>query len=127
MMNVLVNPETGNITGVVDWAEAKVLPFGFALYGVEHLFGWMDSKGWHYYDHYRELENLFWRTFQKGARNFSDADLHLVSATRMAGIFYHYGFKFDLQGAVQGVRTEQDHSIDYLDAFCTASEWDPLL
>lgn len=31
MMNLLVNPKTGNITGIVDWAEARILPFGFAL------------------------------------------------------------------------------------------------
>ncbi|KAK8036868.1 hypothetical protein PG994_015365 [Apiospora phragmitis] len=30
-MNILVNHTTGNITGILDWAEARVLPFGFAL------------------------------------------------------------------------------------------------
>ena len=59
VMNLLVNHETGNITGIVDWAESRILPFGFALYGLENLLGWMDSEGWHYYDHHRELENLF--------------------------------------------------------------------
>lgn len=47
MMNLLVNPETGNITGIVDWAESRILPFGFALYGLEHFLGRMDSEGWH--------------------------------------------------------------------------------
>ncbi len=30
-MNFLVNPETGHLTGVIDWAEAEILPFGYAL------------------------------------------------------------------------------------------------
>lgn len=91
-MNVLLDPETGKITGIVDWAEAQILPFGFALYGVENFFGWMDSKGWHYFDHYREFENLFWETFREDARTVSDADMDLIRVARMAGLFYRYGF-----------------------------------
>ncbi|KAJ5250700.1 hypothetical protein N7489_001110 [Penicillium chrysogenum] len=127
MMNLLVNPKTGNITGIVDWAEARILPFGFALYGLEHLLGWMDSEGWHYYDHYCELESLFWQTFREEAHNFSDADLYLISAARMAGFFYHYGFNFDTKGEIQSVRMDRpDGSLAYLDAFCAAGKWTPL-
>lgn len=126
-MNLLTNPETGNITGIVDWAESRILPFGFALYGLENVLGWMDSEGWHYYDRYRELESLFWQIFREEVYNFSDAVLHLIRAARMAGFFYRYGLDFDIKGVVQGVR--MDHpagSLAYLDAFCTAGEWTPL-
>jgi hypothetical protein len=127
MMNLLVNPETGNITGIVDWAESRILPFGFALYGLENLLGRMNSEGWRYYDRYRELESLFWQIFREEAHNFSDTDLHLVRAARMAGFFYHYGFDFDTNGAVQSVRLDQPAgSLAYLDAFCAAGEWAPL-
>ncbi|KAI1909215.1 hypothetical protein LOZ65_006560 [Ophidiomyces ophidiicola] len=126
-MNILVNPQTGNVTGVVDWAEAKILPFGFALYGLENFFGWMNSEGWHYYDHHYELENLFWGTFREEARNFSDAEFVLVRAARMAGFFYHYGFTFDAKGVVQGVRKKQQGgSFAYLDAFCASGNGTPL-
>jgi hypothetical protein len=127
VMNFLVNPQTGKITGIVDWAESRILPFGFALYGLENLLGWMDSEGWHYYDRYRELESLFWETFRKEAHNFSDSDLYLIRAARMAGFFYHYGFNFDPKGAVQSVRMDlQGGSLLYLYAFCAASGWAPL-
>ncbi|KAL3474120.1 hypothetical protein BJX99DRAFT_271878 [Aspergillus californicus] len=109
MMNLLINPETGNITGIVDWAESGILPFGFVLYGLENLLGWMDSEGWHYYDCYREL---------------ADADLYLIRTARMAGFFCHYGFIFDMKGEVQSVRMEG--SLAYLDTFCTTVEWAPL-
>lgn len=125
-MNILVNPETGNITGIVDWAESRILPFGFALYGLENLLGWMDSAGWHYYDHYRELESLFWQTFREGAQDFSDADLDLIRVARMAGLFYHYGFNFDAKGVVQSVRGQLGGSLAYVDAFCVTGEWVPL-
>lgn len=39
VMNLLINTETGNITGIVDWAESRILPFGFALYGLENVLG----------------------------------------------------------------------------------------
>ncbi|KAJ6043436.1 hypothetical protein N7499_005863 [Penicillium canescens] len=92
MMNVLISPETGNITGIVDWAESRILPFGFALYGLENVLGWMDSEGWHYYDDHRELENLFWKTFQGEAKNVSNADMYLIRVAKMAGIFCQYGY-----------------------------------
>ncbi|KAE8378127.1 hypothetical protein BDV26DRAFT_292480 [Aspergillus bertholletiae] len=119
MMNVLVNPKIGNITGIVDWAESRNLPFGFALYGRENLLGRIDSEGWHYYDRYRELESLFWQTLQEGPRNFSDADLYLIRTAKMAGFFYHYGVNFDTKGVVQSVRMDQpDGSLAYLDTLC---------
>ncbi|KAJ9130269.1 Mus38-like protein [Pleurostoma richardsiae] len=55
-MNILTNTRTGNITGIVDCAEARILPFGFSLWGFENILGYMDSKGWHYYDNCRELQ-----------------------------------------------------------------------
>jgi hypothetical protein len=67
-MNFITNPETGNITGIVDWAKPKTLPFGFALYGLEIVLGRMDPEGWHYYPRHRELESLFWQTFEEKLR-----------------------------------------------------------
>ncbi|KAJ5710179.1 hypothetical protein N7493_009771 [Penicillium malachiteum] len=127
VMNILVNPGTGNITGIVDWAESRVLPFGFALYGLEILLSWMNSEGWHYYDHHRELESPFWQTFREEAQGFSNADLHSIRAARMAGLFYQYAFIFDAKGAVKNVLvSESNGSFPYLDAFCTTIDWSPI-
>lgn len=71
-MNILINPETRNITGIVDWAEARILPFGFSMWGLENRLGYMDSKGWHYHDNRRELEGIFWKTFLGESRNTSE-------------------------------------------------------
>ncbi|KAF5682603.1 kinase-like domain-containing protein [Fusarium circinatum] len=90
-MNLLISPETGHISGIVDWAEARILPFGFSLWGFENILGFMDSKGWHYYDNRDELEDLFWRTFWTEAPDASKADLELIQTARMAGLFCRYG------------------------------------
>lgn len=122
-MNLLVNPETGNITGIVDWAEARILPFGFSMWALENVLGYMDSEGWHYYDNCRELEDLFWQTFLGEARNASDADMQLTRTARMAGLFYRYGFVVEGK-AVKGVVDHTDaSSLAYLDAFCTTDDW----
>ncbi|KAI9660460.1 MAG: hypothetical protein M1821_009810 [Bathelium mastoideum] len=41
--NVLVDATTGVLRGVVDWAEAEVLPWGVAMYGVEFLLGYVGA------------------------------------------------------------------------------------
>ena len=43
-MNILVDPASGNMTGVVDWARVSFLPFGFSLYVLEHALGGMSAK-----------------------------------------------------------------------------------
>ncbi|KAK5660521.1 hypothetical protein OQA88_13070 [Cercophora sp. LCS_1] len=124
-MNLLVNPTTGNITGIVDWAEARVLPFGFSLWALENILGCMDSKGWRYYDNRRELEDLFWQTFSEGASSASDLDLRLIRTARMAGLFYRYGFIVEGKD-VKGVVDQADaSSLAYLDAFCSADDLAP--
>jgi len=124
-MNLLVNSTTGSITGIVDWAEARVLPFGFSLWALENILGCMDSKGWRYYDNRRELEDLFWQTFSEGASSASDLDLQLIQAARMAGFFYRYGFIVEGKD-VKGVVDQADaSSLAYLDAFCSADDLDP--
>ena len=124
-MNILINPETGHVTGIVDWAEARILPFGFSLWGLENILGYMDSEGWHYYDNRDELEGLFWQTFCTEINNATENDLQLIRAARMAGLFCRYGLIMD-GIAVKGVVDQSDaSSLAYLDAFCMADDWAP--
>jgi hypothetical protein len=48
-MNILVHPHTGHITGVVDWADATIEPFGIALWGLDSVLGCSGSEGWPYF------------------------------------------------------------------------------
>ena len=58
-MNILVDPETGHMTGIIDQIDAKVLPFGISLWGFRNILGYMDATRWHYYENYESLEALF--------------------------------------------------------------------
>ncbi|KAK1240728.1 hypothetical protein MKX07_006161 [Trichoderma sp. CBMAI-0711] len=62
--NILVNPRTGRLTGLIDWAEAEWLPFGMALYGIEEVLGEVvdASQKFEYYSDHRDLRQLFWST-----------------------------------------------------------------
>ena len=127
-MNFLINSITGDITGIVDWAEARVLPFGFSLWALENIFGCMDSEGWRYYDNRRELEDLFWQTFSEGATgsSASDLDWQLIRVVRMAGLFYRYDLIMDGKNVKGVVGHANASSLAYLDAFCSADHWAPI-
>lgn len=41
-LNVLVDPLTGRLTSVINWAKAKICPFGISLWGLENILGSMN-------------------------------------------------------------------------------------
>jgi len=43
--NLLIDVHTGHLTGVIDWAEAQVLPFCFALWGFFNVTSYISSPG----------------------------------------------------------------------------------
>ncbi|KAG9694712.1 hypothetical protein KCU95_g5542, partial [Aureobasidium melanogenum] len=49
-MNLLLDAATGNLRGVVDWADAAVRPFGIALWGLESVLGYSGPNGWTWLD-----------------------------------------------------------------------------
>ncbi|TAQ84373.1 hypothetical protein B7494_g7300 [Chlorociboria aeruginascens] len=117
-MNILVHFGPGNIMEIVDWAEARILPFGFALWGLENILGCMDSAGWHYYHSRHELEVLFWRALRTEAYNVSEDDMQLIRSARMAGLFCRHGYIVEGK-TLKGVMDSTDpSSLVYLDAFC---------
>ncbi|UKZ81427.1 hypothetical protein TrVFT333_009199 [Trichoderma virens FT-333] len=122
-MNTLIDPETGSITGIIDWAEASILPFGFSLWGFENILGYMDSEGWHYFDNRRELEDAFWQTFWAKASNITESKKKLIRVARMAGLFYRYGFIWNGKTIDREVEASDASSIAYLDAFCMTDDW----
>lgn len=115
-MNILVDPGTGHITWVIDWAEARICPFGVSLWGLENVLGHMNSQGWHYHPHHHSLRDLFWQTFETDVGGVSEEDKQSVQIARMAGLFLRYGFAW-ADGGREPVE-EGATSFKYLDAFC---------
>lgn len=115
-MNFLVDLETGHLTGVIDWAEAGILPFGCALWVLENMLGFMDERGWHYFDRYRELEDLFWRSFEDSVGETLDEKWRAIQVARRIGILFRYDFRWD-EASSERVVAENDSVMKYLDAF----------
>jgi len=119
-MNIFVDFNTGHTTGIIDWAEARILLFGISLWGFENMLGYMDSRGWHHYNNHHKLENLFWQTFEESVEGVSEADRQAIRVARMAGFFLRCGFVWE-DGVREIPAKEPDSALRYLDAFCMPS------
>lgn len=132
-MNFLVDERSGHLTGVIDWAEAEILPFGFNLWGVENLLGYMDGNGWNYFDGYEDLRAVFWTVFY-GAVVVVDEEEEeedgvlasevlrkqkqdTIDVARRMGILFRYGFFWDENLRKKVPVQEGDSGMRYLDAF----------
>ncbi|KAB8267485.1 hypothetical protein BDV30DRAFT_244286 [Aspergillus minisclerotigenes] len=115
-MNIIVDPDRGGITGIVDWDEAKVLPFGMSLWGVQNMLGFMNSTGWHYRENSSRLRSLFWDIFYQNVDVVSSDERRAIQIAERAGLLFRYGFRRE-DGVSERPVNEQDSCIRYLDAF----------
>ncbi|KAI1454090.1 hypothetical protein F4805DRAFT_337351 [Annulohypoxylon moriforme] len=115
-MNILVDPDSGKITGVVDWTGASIQPFGFTLYALENALGSMGPKGWKWFDDMNDLRNAFWTAFREQT-GLSEPQTTLIKLAEKAGILIRYGIAYDsgFSGMI-GVRDPNDEDFRYLDA-----------
>jgi hypothetical protein len=121
-MNILVDPDSGHITGAVDWADATIEPFGMALWGLESVLGCSGPDGWSYfgsdpsYSHFgcdpSRSRALFWKTFLREIEyTISDECRHAVNEVRTLGVLLRYGFCWE-NGTMNPVK-----DTTYLDVF----------
>ncbi|RSM04415.1 hypothetical protein CDV31_010050 [Fusarium ambrosium] len=119
-LNVFVDPDTGHITGILDWPEATICPFGISLWGLENFLGFMDGRGWHYYPNCDNLRSVFWQTFELATGTLSHDEKHRIQIARMAGLCLRYGFTW-ANGSQERVE-EGTIAFRYLDAFCATGD-----
>jgi hypothetical protein len=121
-MNINVDPDTGHITGVVDWADATIEPFGMALWGLESVLGCGGPNGWSYfgsdpsYSHFgcnpSRLRALFWEVLLREIEcTISDECRYAINEVRTLGVLLRYGFSWE-NGMVSPVK-----DTNYLDVF----------
>lgn len=116
-MNILADPGSGGITGVVDWAEASFQPFGFALYALDNALGSMGPDGWEFFENADYLRAEFWSAFGRLVGGLSEDTLGAIRLARMAGLLVRYGTPDDSGlGGMLGVRDSAGDSLWYLDA-----------
>jgi len=94
--NIMVDPVTLQLVGLVDWAEAESLPFGTCLYGLEHLLGIMtvDTHGrqtFEYYNRAFELRVHFWHSLRDFIPALTMPSLRecVLQAKKMGTLLWH--------------------------------------
>jgi serine/threonine protein kinase len=116
--NILLDPTNGQLFGLVDWAEAEMLPFGICLYGLEEILGYMTADNqFVYYSDAEESRAAFWERFQTEIPLLGDTKtFEAVLLARELGILLWHGFAFD-DGAINRVVEEgrDCQEICYLD------------
>ncbi|PGH20439.1 hypothetical protein AJ80_03585 [Polytolypa hystricis UAMH7299] len=58
-MNIHVDEKSGCITSIVDWAEAKIAPFGTSLWGLETILGVQTASQWIFHPKHSYLRTQF--------------------------------------------------------------------
>ncbi|KAJ3574954.1 hypothetical protein NP233_g1424 [Leucocoprinus birnbaumii] len=103
--NILVHEESGAINGIVDWPDACVLSFGFALHTLEYVLGGMYLKGWSYNQNASEVREHFWTIFEEIAQPTND-EMEMMKLARMTGILFRYGSRVGIRYALVCVGSE---------------------
>jgi serine/threonine protein kinase len=120
--NILLSPTTGHLHGLVDWAEAELLPFGICLYGLEEILGYIntkeDTKVLIYHADAAQCRAAFWAKLVEEIPELADETMEkAVLVARMLGILLWYGFAFDDGAIDRVVREGRDwREVCYLDA-----------
>lgn len=96
-MNILVDPDSGRLTGIVDWADASIEPFGIALWGFESVLGCSGPKGWSYFERdSSHSRSLFRRVFLAEIGEPLSAQIcRAIDELRTLGVLLRYGFSWE--------------------------------
>jgi hypothetical protein len=125
--NILVDEDTWEITGLVDWAEAEYLPFGACLYGLENMLGYVSqaptasaplaeesrtgiSPAFVYYDSAPGLRELFWTRLLEAVPEIK-LEQDDVKTMRDVGVLLWYGYAWD-DGAIDRVVNEKEDAVE---------------
>lgn len=116
-MNILANPSTGEITGIIDWAEVSIQPFGFALYALDNMLGYLTPTGWVAHSTAGHLRDEFRTKFRTLVAGVSQSEMELIRLARLTGLFLRYGMphKSGRKG-ILGVGGTSNASIKMLEA-----------
>lgn len=115
MSNVLVEEKTCHLTGVIDWAEADICPFGQNLHSLEAFTGDLHLRqGWKRYDDYRDLQVSFWDTFgNEVGSSFTQEIKKAIETSRVVGLLRSRGFTTRLANVAPPTPISDDNTGKY--------------
>ncbi|KAF5019174.1 hypothetical protein F66182_8824 [Fusarium sp. NRRL 66182] len=89
--NIMVD-EACHLTGVIDWAEAEMRPFGMNLHSIQFLTGELHlRKGWIPHQDHGVLYHVFWKTFAQEV-DVSEYTIRTIKTARIIGLLLSRGF-----------------------------------
>ncbi|KAG8420706.1 hypothetical protein J3458_002639 [Metarhizium acridum] len=91
-MNIHVDENTGRITGIGDWEDAVISPFGTSLGGLETILGIQTSTSYYFHPDHGLLRTSFWETFYETVGCVSDEDRRAIEVGRLLGLLRTHGF-----------------------------------
>ncbi|KAK2596662.1 hypothetical protein QQS21_006237 [Conoideocrella luteorostrata] len=120
--NLLVDPQSCCLKGVIDWAEAVISPFGLNLHSLQAFAGSMHLRnGWSRFPDYGALEHTFWSSFSREVGGISPETLVTIKRARMLGHFLSHGFTSRLANEAEPVPLKDDdhgqYHMMYLDGY----------
>ena len=118
--NILVSPDEGAISGLLDWAEAEYLPFGVGMYGLEELLGADNHGVFAYYEEAHTLRRLFWSVLLSEVPKLRNNPklLKTVKAAQTLGVLLWNAIAFDNGQLNRAVEEGRDSAeIQKLDVF----------
>ena len=132
--NILVDPDTCHLLGVIDWAEANIEPCGVNLSAVEKLMSKFHLRnGATRYPDYDMLYDTFWQTLKAETSPYlSDANISTIRSAMLLGFLLEHGFTSRLPSMPGPVPISDDDEGAYkmleLDSFlCRAETRFPFL
>ncbi|GAA92554.1 hypothetical protein AKAW_10668 [Aspergillus luchuensis IFO 4308] len=118
--NILISEDNFEITGIVDWSLAKVLPFGMELDTLLLSTGYMDLSGWHNYTCRERMISYFWDEFWAHCRVFDDKRQHEIRTMAMQatkiGAVLRYAFQRNADGSPSEELTTSNWALKTLKA-----------
>ncbi|KAI2642750.1 hypothetical protein GGS21DRAFT_190776 [Xylaria nigripes] len=123
--NIMVDYQSGKLTGLLDWAEAEWLPFGIGIYGLEELLGENNDPGrFGYYPEAGHLRDIFWKALMLSIPKLAQDPQEVVRVEKAQhlGVLLWHGIAFD-DGKLNRVVEEgrDDHEIHKLNLFFAQS------
>lgn len=100
--NMLMDEDTYEITGLVDWSLAAMLPFGMELDSLFLTTGYMDLSDWHDYACRSRMHEAFWEEFWSAAGVEEGARARLREMAERAakiGAILRYAFQRNKDGS----------------------------
>ena len=119
----MVDAVSGRLTGIIDWAEAAIYPFGQILYTLQDISGTLHGEhGWRQYKDHEALQDTFWETFQEEVGGLSAEMVDAIRSARILGCLLTHGFIRSLPNEPFVVPVQETDKISryhlrFLDAF----------